>query len=167
MKNGYTLIELIIAIFIFSILTTIASGGFVSTLSLQRKALNIKRVEENGRFILEMMAREIRLANPINSPDTNCPTSNSVLNFQHPINGNIEYSLIGNIVHRKVNGVDSIISGSDVEILRLNFCISGNTPNDGKQPKVTIILSLKSGGGAKEAVILDLQTTVSQRILAN
>src|SRR3989344_7482502 len=167
-ESGFTLIELLVAVFIFSILVTIAGGSFVSALSLQRRALNIKNTEENGRFILELMARELRVANPINTPDTSCPGSGaSILSFQHPVNGAVVYSLSGGQVHRQVGGSDTIISNPNVEISRLNFCISGNSLNDDKQPRVTIILSLKSGGTMAESGTIDLQTSVSQRVLSD
>ncbi|MEK7537241.1 MAG: prepilin-type N-terminal cleavage/methylation domain-containing protein [Patescibacteria group bacterium] len=167
-KKGFTLVELIVAVFIFSVLMVIAVGSFVSALSLQRRALNIKKVEENSRFILELMAREIRVANPINTTDNGCPGSGtSILTFQHPVNGLIEYSLSGNQVHRKVDGADSIISNPDIEVSRLTFCVSGNAVSDDRQPRVTIILSLKTGGAAAEKANIDLQTTASQRVLSD
>lgn len=167
-KNGFTLIELIVATFIFSILMMLAGGSIVSALNLQRQALNIKKVEENGKFILELMTRELRVANPINTPDNTCSGSGVfVINFQHPVNGTIEYSLNGSQVQRRVNGVDTIISNPDIEVTRLIFCITGNTINDDKQPRVTIILGLKSGGSAAQAATIDLETTVSQRVLSD
>lgn len=167
-KRGFTLIELVVAAFIFSVLVVIAGGSFVSVLNLQRRALNIKKVEENGRFVLELMTRELRVANPINTSDVNCPTSpTNTINFQHPVNGAIGYSLNGTQIQRRVNGVDTVITNPDVEVTRLVFCISGNTVSDDRQPKVTIILSLKSGGSAVQAATIDLQTTVSQRVLSD
>ncbi len=167
-KNGFTLIELIVAFFIFSVLVVIAGGSFVSALSLQRRALNIKRVEENGRFVLELMAREIRVANPIATGNNSCPgAGTSILTFTHPVNGTIEYSLSGNQAHRSVNGVDTIISNPDVEVSRLIFCISGNAVGDDRQPRVTIILGLKTPGAAADVATIDLQTTVSQRVLSD
>lgn len=165
-NHGFSLIELIVAIFIFSLLALVAGGSFVSTLNLQRRALNIKRAEENGRFVLELMSRELRVANPISSLDAVCPSpGSSVLRFQHPVNGDIEYSLIGDSVHRLVNGTDTTISNPDVKITRLNFCLSGNDGNDGRQPKVAILLSLRAGEGQREEANLDLQTSVSPRVL--
>ena len=167
-KKGFTLVELIVAVFIFSVLVALAGGSFISALSLQRRALNIKKVEENGRFILELMAREIRVANPIATGDNSCPASGtSILAFTHPVNGAIEYSLSGNQVHRRVNGVDSIISSPDVEASRLIFCISGNTTGDDRQPRVSIILGLKTPGSAADVAFLDLETSVSQRVLSD
>lgn len=169
MKNkGFTLIELIVAFFVFSVLVVLAGGSFVSTLSLQKRALNIKKVEENGRFISELIARELRVANPINTADSICPGSGTaILSFQHPVNGAIIYSLSSGQVHRSVGGVDSIVSNPDIEVSRLIFCISGNTTGDDRQPRVTIILGLKTPGAAADVATIDLQTTVSQRVLSD
>lgn len=164
-KNGFTLIELIVAVFIFSILIFMAGGSFVGALAVQKRALNIKKAEENSRFILELMAREIRVANSITTGDTGCPGVSS-FSFRHPVNGTIEYFLSGSQVHRRVNGVDTVISNPDVEISRLSFCVSGNASGDDRQPRVTIILGLKAVNAA-EADAFDLQTTVSQRVLSD
>lgn len=166
-KKGFTLVELIVAVFIFSVLVTIAGGSFVSALSLQRRALNIKKVEENGRFILELMSRELRVANPINTANNSCPANASAISFQHPVNGLVQYSLSGSQVHRNVGGADTIISNPDIEVSRLVFCVSGNTAGDDRQPRVTIILGLKTAGSGLDAATLDLQTTVSQRVLSD
>ncbi len=168
MKRGFTLVELIVAVFIFTVLITVAGGSFVSGLSLQRRALNLKEVEENGRFILELMARELRVANPITTPNTACPEfGSSFIEFNHPVNGNIRYDLVSSQIQRRVDGVDSIISNPDIEVTDLAFCIDGNSLADNEQPRVTVILRLKAGGLAREAAALDLQTTVSQRVLAD
>lgn len=164
MKRGFTLIELIVSIFIFSILVFVAGGSFIGALAAQRRALNIKKVEENGSFVMELMTREIRVANPINTSNSGCPGP-SILSFQHPVNGAIEYSISNSQITRRVNGVNTIISNPDVTVARLNFCISGNSVNDDNQPRITIILGLSNKETQSETI--DLQTTVSQRVLSD
>ena len=80
---GFSLIELVVAVFVFSILIVLAGGSFVGALTMQKRALNIKKVEENGRFILELMAREIGVATPINTGASPCPGP-SILSFSIP-----------------------------------------------------------------------------------
>lgn len=166
-QSGFTLVEVVVAVFVFLTAIIIASGTFVSAISLQRRALNMKKVEENGRFILEMMAREIRFANPIYAPDRFF--SSEDFNFEHPVNGQVEYSLRDKKARRYAvtQGADTFISSPDVEVTRMLFYISGNTANDDKQPRVTIILSLRAGGSSREAATIDLQTTVTQRVLSD
>lgn len=141
-------------------------GVFVSSLDLQRRAFNIQQAEENASFILESMAKEIRVGQ-ITGPDTVCPaTPAATLSIVHPVNGNITYSLSGNAIHRNVNGTDSVMSSNTVQFTRLQFCISGTGVDDQKQPRVTIIASLRSAKTKQQATI-DIQTTLSQRFLSN
>ncbi len=164
MNKGFTLIEIIVSLAIFSVLVMIVGGVSVASLNLERKALNLKKVEENSRFVLELMSRELRVADPINTPDNVCPGSGgSFISFTHPVNGNIEYDLVNSQIVRRVNGVESAISNPDVEIASLLFCISGNLAGDRNQPKVSIVLRVRAGGLAGQATTFDLQTTVSER----
>lgn len=162
-QRGFTIVELIVAVFVFSSVSVIASGVFVSAIKLNRKSLYIQRADENTRNILEMMAREIRVANTINGSDTNCPASSSgSLSFTHPVNGNIRYFLIGSEIHREVDNRDSVISSKDVRITELKFCLKGLGASDQKQARVTIQMALESGQG-NEMVASRIQTTLSQR----
>lgn len=168
MKKGFTLVEMVVTVFVFLTVIVIAGGSSVSVISLQRRASNLKKVEENGRYVLELMARELRFANPISTPNNSCLSSgSSSISFTHPVNGQITYQLNGTRAERVVGGVATIISNPDVEVTNLIFCVSGNTFFDGRQPRVTVILRLRSGGLSREAAILDLQTSVSQRVLNN
>lgn len=153
----------------FSALAVLMSGAFVSSLELQRRAVNIQQAEDNASFILESMIKEIRVSQMIKRPD-GCST---MLSITHPINGNIAYSLplSETAIHRNMNGTDSIISSNTVDFTRLQFCISGSQTDDQRQPRVTIIAGLKSskyrGKANPQEVTIDVQTTVSQRYLSN
>lgn len=163
---GFTLTEMIVTVFVFSLLMIIVGSVFVSSLNTQRRAFNIQQAEENANFILESMAKEIRVGQ-ITSPDTSCPASPAAtLSLIHPVNGNISYSLSGNAVHRSVNGQDTTISSNTVQFTRLQFCVSGSAVGDNKQPRVTILASVKSTNTQQQAAI-DIQTTLSQRFLSN
>ncbi len=161
-NSGFTLIEILAAIFLFSLLVLVASSAFISFLNLQRRAFNIQQAEENANFVMESMAKEIRVSQII-GPDA-CAAN--TLNIIHPVNGNITYSLSGNAIHRNVSGTDSVISSNAVQFTNLAFCISGTATGDSIQPRVTIIASLKSTKTSQQAAI-NFQTTVSQRLLSN
>ena len=162
----FTLIETLVVILLFSVIVVLMGGVFVSSLDLQRRALNIQQAEENVSFILELMAKEIRVSQ-ITGPDTSCPAAPAAtLSVVHPVNGNITYSLSSNAVHRNVNGTDSIISSNTVQFTRLQFCISGTPIDNQQQPRVTIIGSVRSAKTKQQATI-DFQTTLSQRFLSN
>ena len=171
--NGFTLVETMAAFLIFSIILTVFSSVFLSSSRMQKRAFNIQQAEENASYILESMAKEIRVsvickAGDFSNPcDTTCPASPaSILNITHPINGKITYQLSGNAVHRIVNGTDSVISSNTVDFTRLQFCVLGTPTLDQKQPRVTILASIRSKKTQQQASI-DIQTTVSQRFLSD
>lgn len=158
------MVETLVTVFIFSIIIIIIGGAFASALDMQRRAFNIQQVEENSNFLLEAMAKEIRVST-IDSPDSNCPSAPAtVLDITHPVNGSVRYSLSGTAVQRTVNGVVTIISSNAVEFTRLQFCISGTSATDQKQPRVTILAGIRSKNTKQQATI-DIQTTLSARYL--
>lgn len=159
---GFTLVETITVIFLFSLLMVIMASAFVSFLNLQRRAFNIQQVEENTNFVLESMAKEIRVSQ-ITSSDA-CTTN--TLSITHPVNGDIIYSLSGNAINRNVNGIDNIISSNAIQFISLQFCIFGTAVGDSIQPRVTIVAGLKSAKTSQQALI-NFQTTISQRLLSN
>ncbi len=166
LNAGFTLIEILTAFLIFSIILTVFSSVFLSSSKLQKGAFNIQQAEENANYILESMAKEIRVSK-ISGPDTNCPSSPATsLSITHPVNGNIVYSLNGTSVQRTVGGTATTISSNTIEFTRLQFCISGTPIGDQKQPRVTILASIRSKKTQQQAGI-DIQTTVSQRFLSD
>jgi len=167
---GFTLTEILVVALIFSLIVIIFSSTFLSSSWLQKKAFNIQQVVENASYVLESMAKEIRVSK-ISGPDTNCPSSPAgSLTIDHPVNGRITYSLSGGAVHRSVkvqdSSVDSIISSDNVEFTRLQFCILGTAIGDGKQPRVIIQASITSKSAIQPSRI-DIQTAVSQRFLTD
>lgn len=61
-ESGFGLIELMIALVISLILTTVIANVFIATKSTYRLQDNLARIQENGRFSVETMGRYIRLA---------------------------------------------------------------------------------------------------------
>lgn len=165
-SSGFTLVEMMAAFMIFSIILTVFSSVFLISSKVQKRAFNIQQADENANYILESMAKEIRVSK-ISGPDTNCPSSPaSTLSIAHPINGNIVYSLSGTAVQRTVNGTITTVSSNTVDFTRLQFCISGTPIGDQKQPRVTLVASIRSKKTQQQATV-DIQTTISQRFLSD
>ena len=63
-KNGagFTLIELIVALAVFSSVVLSISGIFISVINSQRKILSIQNTQEAGRYLLESMIKEVRMS---------------------------------------------------------------------------------------------------------
>jgi len=60
-RKGLTLIELIVAIFIFSLITIAIVSVFVSTVTSYGKAKAIKTVKENAEFAINSIAKDVRM----------------------------------------------------------------------------------------------------------
>lgn len=169
-NSGFTLIESIVAIFAFSIIVLVIGAAMSNAIVSQRQVLNLQQAEENANLVLESMIKEIRVSQicPSLNPtgcDSTCPASPAAtLSINHPVNGNIIYSLAGGAIHRNVNGTDTVISSNTVQFTSLKFCIQGTVFGDKRQPEVTIITSIKSVKAVQQATI-DIQAGVSQRFL--
>lgn len=66
-QTGLTLIELIVAIFIFSIITVAIVSVFVSVTRAHQKARSMKFVKENAEFAISSIAKDVRMGR-IESP---------------------------------------------------------------------------------------------------
>lgn len=68
-NNGYTFIEIIIAVALFAFVMTIALNIFQSVNRSQKSAMAAQTIQENLRYALEVMSKEIRQAA---RSDTSC-----------------------------------------------------------------------------------------------
>lgn len=157
---GFTLIETLITLMVVSIMMTLIGSIFGQSLALERRVVWAQKVQENSTFLLEAMAREIRVSAIANQDSIDCFATS--LNMVHPVIGNISYSLQGGNIQKQVGSATTNINSYDVQITRLKFCITGSGTNDNQSPKVTIIMSMKNLNGTP-AVSVDVETTVISR----
>lgn len=181
-NNGFTLVEMIVALFAFSIILTIIGSVFVSAVVSQRRALNAQKVEENLNQIMEAVTRELRVAQP--TPTTgvfdtisdHCtvdfPSSANSIDFFNSTGQRVKYILVGTDFHRQlldsvtgniISNGDTIMNSNAVQFTNLQFCVRGISTY-GLQPRVTIIATIQST--QTDHQIIDFyQTTVSFRFL--
>ena len=58
---GFTIMETVLVLGIFSIATTYAISIFVQSNTVQKRTANIQRITSDARYVLEVMAREVRM----------------------------------------------------------------------------------------------------------
>lgn len=169
-SKGLTLIELIVAMGIFSVIIVIVVGLFVATLKGYRKSAALQNVQENARFLLDFMTKEIRQST-ITSVVGAGGYHGNTLNIRRPDNTNITYIFDGTNIQRTVVGSPSSSGSINSQQVMVSggFFISGTTGGTGAdsfQPKVTISLKVQTQATkAEERAAIDLQATLSQRIL--
>ncbi len=175
-KRGFTLVELLVSVALFAITVSAASSLFSAAAKAQRRSFENQKVLENGRYVLETIAKAVRMG------EIKTVTSGNTLQICHPTKGDTDestcntsttgYKLITydlNLNRVRENTTD--ISSSNVLIDRLYFNVSGVDADpqnkDTIQPRATIILRVKSLGSIAfmYSVEVNFQTTISQRNL--
>lgn len=165
--RGFTILELIVAIAVFSILTTLATGGFVRALKTERQISAYTAVNSNVGLFLEQIAREARTGSNFCINGNSCPSS-SILSFLNASGENVTYCLESGAIKRSIGSGCSSgqnITGDNVSVENLRFILFGNQNGDGYPPRVTILVGATSRLASALSYKVNLQTTVSSRIL--
>lgn len=177
--KGFTLIELMVSISIFSIVMVISMGAILSVLDDNHKSQSIRAVMDNLNYTLEGMTRNIRFGDSYHCgesvvpvpPPLDCPLGDNSITIRAPDNSYVTYKLnagagrIQKVVRGSPNDGTYDLTSSDVTITKLTFFVYGSYPflSDRLQPKVIVVISGYSG--LKETIrsSFTLETTLSQR----
>lgn len=175
--KGFTLLEMVISIGIFSVIVVSAIGIMLQVSNVQSKANNLQTVLDNIRFSLELITKEMRTGNSY-VLSTACGIAGEEINFKTSIGEDHTYFLdesAGMIMRatEPITGADCNgntgkvlpFTSPDVLIQKLNFAARGNNigPDDG-QPWITIDMKVKSRSVKYELdTSMDLQTSIVQR----
>lgn len=110
-NKGFTLIEVMIAITLFSVIMIIGSGAVLRTNATYKKTQTLRSVMDNLSFIMEDMARNLRLGSnfqcplsgsvtiPVTTPvsPSDCPANNSSIAFNSVDGSVIVYGIAQNL----------------------------------------------------------------------
>ncbi|MCK4453843.1 DUF1554 domain-containing protein [Candidatus Parcubacteria bacterium] len=151
-EKSFTLIELLVSITIFVLVFLAAMGIFVSSLKGKQRVNELKEIEDNGRYLMESMSREIRMGT---IPDSQSGNNDSDLSFIDSDENTIVFSLNAN--DQLLKNAD-VISSDRINISNLKFYVN-DFLNNSIQPEVTISITIESV--ANSSVSMDFQNTVS------
>jgi len=172
-KKGFTLIEILVAVAIFSIVVAVAIGIFTTAMKSQRKILAQQELLDQTSYVMEYMSRALRMAKKDLTGDCLAATLNYNLTYSAIIgirgikfknynNDCQEFYLDDNGQLREVkNGVDLALTSPDFNVKIFKISHSGWEQVDNIQPAVTIFLDIEG----KEGSEIKIQTTISQRNL--
>ncbi len=174
-KNfGFTLVEMIVSLGVFAIATLISTSSLLALTNAQKKALAFASAEDNIRFAIELMSKEIRTGDvyycgstfddiPQKPSPRNCSSGGASLTFKNAQGIVVAYQVAGNRIQRSIAGAPfQPITSSDVNIQNLLFYVLGSLANDSLHPRITIAISGTAGSGSTR-IVIDLETTVNQR----
>lgn len=181
-NNGFTLIELMVSISIFSIIMLTAIGSFLVTVNLAKNARALRFAMDNVNFAMESMTRSIRMgtnyycaisSGPVYMDENlgvqDCPGGGTFIAFiPQKTNSYVAYkqtevsSGFWTLEKCDSSGVCVPTVSSDVNVKKINFIVKGSDFNDEIQPSVHIIMQgdvMVKG----EPVSFTIQTMASQR----
>jgi prepilin-type N-terminal cleavage/methylation domain-containing protein len=181
--RGFSLIELLVSVAIFSIVMVIAVGALLTMVEASRKAQAIKSVMNNLNFAVESMVRNARIGqnfycadSPTPPPNIDIPTdciSGGILFAFEPHDGDPDdpgdqevYRLRSGRIERSVDGGATFarVTADEVHIDDLRFYVTGAPRGDDLQPKVVVIMHGVVGTTEALRTDFNIQTTATQRV---
>lgn len=169
-NQAFTVVELLTAMAIFSILLAIVVGIFIQSLRSQRILIHLIAINDNTGLVLEQMAREIRSGYDFcDENQALCDTVNfSNLSFFNYRGEMVNYVFNSDAKRVERNGL--ILTAPDVEVRDLKFRVyqddnDENPINNICNPWRIVITMEVGSSNHRISQISRLQTTVSSRIL--
>lgn len=186
-KKGFTLAEMLVVMFVFSILSVGLANIFVKYFASERVSFAKQKISSDLRFSLEMMVREVRLNN-IDYRSTgyysgNVSSPNEVLALIDSNDNQILFGLSGAdcqnndacYLYVRRGGTNYRITPEDIAVRDLQFYISpnedpftlqsGGTFLDNEQPRVLIMIEEDYiGDGSNDVPAIRMQTMASSKI---
>ena len=170
LNRGFTLLEMVVAVGVFSVAILLATSSFLSLQNSEKKIQSAVNIQNNLRFAMEVMAKEIRTGGAYHcgtDPGTeplDCLSGSSSLTFKNALGQTVIYRKIDSSIQKSSDGgiIFQPLTSSDIKVDELKFYVVGALLNDDIQPRV--LINIKSSGqvgtGLNE---ISLQTSVSQR----
>jgi prepilin-type N-terminal cleavage/methylation domain-containing protein len=170
-KRGFTIIEMVLAVAVFTVVSLIAAGALLAIADANRKAQTFKSVVNNVNFALESIARNLRTGRSYSSEDFNqtssCLTGYKIgISFTSQEDENISYYLSGTQIMRKVGSETAVgITAPEVKITKFCLRVLGTGATDDTQPNVLMLVSGLMEGRERSQSRFDIQTLITQRLI--
>lgn len=167
--RGFTLVEMIVSLGLFTIIMFIATSAFLSIVNTDRKARSVRVAADNLNLALEDMSRRIKTGTGYGcggaSVPTDCPSGASSFSFtDQATTTRTTYTLSGGAILREGQRATS----PEITITRLTFIVRGAPAGDNIQPSVLVLVDgalLPSPGIA--TTTFKIQTLITQRVYDN
>jgi len=184
-EKGFTLVEMMVAIAVFSIVMVTAMSALLNVIDANNKARAIKTAINNISFALEGISKDMRVGTDYacgldEEPNGDCSDGGNIIKYRSI---RADEESVGDSVQRKyayykfegtqiftclekdgiicgINGDFTPITSTEVEMNSVWFYVLG-TGDPTKQPRLIMTVSGKAGKG-KISTEFDLQTSISQ-----
>ena len=174
---GFTLIEMMVAVALFSVVMVVSIGALLSLVDASKRAQGIQSSVNNLNVALDGMVRALRMGKnfhkvndhkitftPFGKPGetwtyyfaettpTGSPEPRGSLYKIYNING--------------INNVGVLLTAPEVDIDSVRFDVTGQVSGDSLQPRIMMTVRGKAGyDKAKTTTRFDIQASATQRLL--
>lgn len=183
-KKGFSLVEMIVSLGIFTIILFIATSAFLTVVNADRKSRATRIAMDNLNLTLEDMSRRIKTGSSYNcganiAPTKDCSGGENSFKFVDQDNRpiiykwaqgtgcSVSYGLAQGCILRTIPG-DPLTSfmlatSPEIDITKLKFLVSGSDLSpDTRQPVVVVMIEGTLGVDPKKTTF-KIQTTITQR----
>lgn len=184
-RRGFTLVELIVSLGLFTIVLFIANSAFIKVIDLNRKARATQVAIENVSLAVDDMSRRLRTGDTYYCDDDGSQFNNMTLTyatltakncnfssfdvgsilFRSPDGNLVGYQGDGGRILRRINGNYGYITSPEATVTRIAFLVTGTDlpPLSGSSPRVQILIQGVAGIKQGLQSNFDLYTMVAQR----
>ena len=176
-EKGFTIPELLVALFVFSLVTGGATNMLLSGITAQRSSLATQELLDQSSFVIEYMTRALRQAKKDIGPT--CLSAHG-LNYEVTQEGEGVRFLNANgqcqefrLTAQRIEEVfwqggeiasRAFLVSDNPAITSLQFLLQGEGQDDDFQPRVTFAFKIEGQGAKPESrPTLQFQTSISQR----
>lgn len=165
-RDSFTIVELLVSIGLFSVIISIAIGGFVRALRAQRQIVALINANSNISLVVEQMVREIRTG--YNFCPGDAPCENSTLNFSDAKGDPVTYTLepSENGLYEVIKRNDAQITADNVNVHYLNFTRLPEADRVSFPERITLNIGISPTAASAPVVsdiVTNIQTTISAR----
>ena len=167
-NKGFTLIEMLAAMAIFSILLVSVMNTFTRGFYYQKRIIEMQSVEREEAYLMETISREIRMATAIDASQAG-KNGSPQLTFTDHNKSPVTYCLADcttsescacSPTGKSFSVGGKMINSTDVELTGLKFSTSQSFVNT--QPLITVTMQVRSKKDTGVSTVL--QTSVAMRL---
>lgn len=193
-KKGFTLVEMIVSIGLFTVVLFISTSAFLSVLNADRKSRATRIAIDNLNLSLEDMSRRIKTGTTYNCGGgatgvNDCAYSGGTVlaitdqndqrviykrgegtgaittgNFASGCGPTFSSSTQGCLIRHITSGTPLLVTGKDIHIANLRFVVNGTAPLPNTVQPYVIALVDGITTAGKITSAFKLQTTITQRM---
>lgn len=179
--GGVLLLELLVALALFGVVVTIATGTVLQLVQANKQARAIETVMNNLNFAVENMSRTIRTGIDYRcagdtsgnlSQRQSCTSGNTLIAIEgqngdrRTTDDQIVFRFTGSTLERSTDGGSTFkaVTAPSIEINRGRFYVFG-AAEGGAQPRVVITIDGTAVVDSRTSSDFNLQTAVTQRLI--